>query len=92
MTGVDHEGSYSSKYNGIIFRYHKTAWIQPFQNNRIWEVTELKAFADDKFDIAKLMISHLDGGRKHCGKRRKCCLPASCPFPTVFSKAFCVRL
>ena len=24
-------------------------------------------------------------GRKHCGKRRKCCLPAFSPFPTMFS-------
>ena len=27
-------------------------------------------------------------GRKHCGKRRKCWLPAFSPFPTMFSKAF----
>ena len=26
-------------------------------------------------------------GRKRCGKRRKCWLPAFCPFPTVFSQA-----
>ena len=26
-------------------------------------------------------------GRKHCGKRRKCWLPAFSPFPTMFSKA-----
>ena len=25
-------------------------------------------------------------GRKHCGKRRNCLLPAISPFPTVFSK------
>ena len=25
-------------------------------------------------------------GRKHCGKRRNCSLPAISPFPTVFSK------
>ena len=27
-------------------------------------------------------------GRKHCGKRRKCWLPAFSPFPTIFSKGF----
>ena len=27
-------------------------------------------------------------GRKHCGKRRKCWLPAFSPFPTMFSKGF----
>ena len=26
--------------------------------------------------------------RKHCGKRRKCWLPAFSPFPTMFSLAF----
>ena len=28
----------------------------------------------------------LGNGRKHCGKRRKCWLPAFSPFPTMFSK------
>ena len=27
--------------------------------------------------------------RKHCGKRRNCCLPAISPFPTMFSKSLC---
>ena len=26
--------------------------------------------------------------RKHCGKRRKCWLPAFSPFPTMFSTPF----
>ena len=30
-------------------------------------------------------------GREHCGKRRKCCLPAFSPFLTIFSKAFFFR-
>ena len=30
---------------------------------------------------------HLWYGRKQCGKMRKCWLPASSPFPTMFSKA-----
>ena len=29
--------------------------------------------------------------RKHCGKRRKCWLPAASPFPTIFLKAFFSR-
>ena len=29
--------------------------------------------------------------RKHCGKRRKCWLPAFSPFPTLFSKTFFSR-
>ena len=30
-------------------------------------------------------------GRKHLGKRRKCCLPAFFPFPKMFSKGFFLR-
>ena len=30
-------------------------------------------------------------GRKHCGRRRKCWLPAFSPFPTMFSKCFFSR-
>ena len=29
---------------------------------------------------------------KHCGKRRKCWLPAFSPFPTMFSKGFLYRV
>ena len=31
-------------------------------------------------------------GKKHCGKRRKCWLPAFSPFPTMFSKGFFFRV
>ena len=31
-------------------------------------------------------------GRKHCGKRRKCWLPAFSPFPTMFSKVVSFRV
>ena len=31
-------------------------------------------------------------GRKHCGKRGKCWLPAFSPFPTMFSKGFFLRV
>ena len=30
-------------------------------------------------------------GIKHCGKRRKCWLPAFSPFPTMFSKSLLVQ-
>ena len=31
-------------------------------------------------------------GRKHCGQRRKCWLPAQFPFPTLFSKGFLLKV
>ena len=39
-----------------------------------------------------MAISLCDRVTKHCGKRRKCWLPAFSPFPTVFSKAFFFRV
>ena len=30
--------------------------------------------------------------KKYCGKRRKCCLAAFSPFPTMFSKGFLNRV
>ena len=54
-------------------------------------MTKLKAFADNKLNVAKMMIfllNRVEKSRKHCGKKRKCWLPAFSPFPTMFSKAF----
>ena len=50
----------------------------------------MKEFADDKFIAAEMIIPVFD--RKHCGKRRKCWLPAFSPFPTMFSKDFIYRV
>ena len=60
-------------------------------NDKFLEVTKLKAFADDKLDVAKMTISVFERGG-NTGKRRECCLPAFSPFPTVFSKAFFCRV
>ena len=62
--------------------------ILPFcQNDKILDEAKLKAFADNKLNVAQMMISLFDRVEKRCGKRRKCWLPAFSPFPTVFSKA-----
>ena len=55
------------------------------------DVTKLKAFADDKFNVATITL-FLSNKEKNTGKRRKCWLPAFSPFPTVFSKAFLFRV
>ena len=52
------------------------------------DLSKLKALADDKLNVAKIIISFCDWIRKHCWKRRKCWLPAFSPFPTMFLKAF----
>ena len=35
-------------------------WFNPFPNDKVLDTTELKAFADDNLNIAKMMISLLD--------------------------------
>ena len=52
--------------------------------NKISDVTKLKAFADDKLNVARMMISILD--------RVENWLPAFSSFPTVFSKAFSLKV
>ena len=57
-------------------------------NNKILDCSKLKAFTDDKINVTKKLKFWFGKDRKHCGKRRKCWLPAFSPFPTMFSKAF----
>ena len=38
------------------------------------------------------MVFDFDRVGKHCGKRRKCWLPAFSPFPTMFLKGFVPRV
>ena len=64
--------------------------INSLSNDKNLDVTKLKAFADEKLDVAKMMISLFDRV-EHCGKRRKCWLPAFSPFPTVLCKVSYLR-
>ena len=71
-------------YN-LSFRKGLRNWsFNSLPNDKILDWFKLKAFADDKFE-SKIKIC-FGKGRKHCGKRRKCWLPAFSPFPTMFSK------
>ena len=60
-------------------------------NRNFFDRSQLKAFADNenKCNLKKEILFGMGG--KHCGKRRKCWLPAFSPFPTMFSKAFFSR-
>ena len=60
-------------------------------NDKFLDRSKLKAFADDKLNLAEKIEICFGKGRKHCGKRRKCWLPAFSPFPTVFSEGFYFR-
>ena len=56
-------------------------------NAKILDWSKFKAFAEDKINVGK-KLKNGHGGRKHCGKRRKCWLPAFSPFPTMFFRRF----
>ena len=64
--------------------------VKSLPNGKILDWSKLEAFADDKINVTEMMISvsdgvdNITGFGKHCGKRRKCWLPAFSPFPTVF--------
>ena len=47
----------------------------------------MKEFADDKINLPQNLKIVFELVEKHCGKRRKCWLPASSPFPRMILKA-----
>ena len=66
--------------------------VNPLPNDKFLDMTKLKAFADDKLNVAKMTISLCGRLENTVGKRRKCWLPAFSSFHTVFSKAFFFRV
>ena len=61
-------------------------------NDKMLDLSKLKPFADDNLNVNKKKEICFEKRRKHCGKRRKCWLPAFSPFPTMFSKGFLLRV
>ena len=41
--------------------------LNPLPNDKSFDVTKLKAFADDKLNVTKMIISLFDKSRKRCG-------------------------
>ena len=62
--------------------------LKAIADDKMLDWLKLKAIADDKINVNEKLNFDLQKNRKHCGKRRKCWLPAFSPFPTMFSKAF----
>ena len=60
---------------------NNTYYLLP--NNKLFDMTKLKAFADDKLNVAKTTISLCDRVANTVGKEEN----AFSSFPTVFSKA-----
>ena len=63
-----------------------TSLLNSLPNNKILDLSKFKAFADAKISITQKLKFSVGKSRKHCGKRRKCWLPAFSPFSTMFSK------
>ena len=49
--------------------------VNPLPRNKIWALTKLKEFADNKFNVAKMLISPFDRVENIVGKRTNCWFP-----------------
>ena len=64
--------------------------VNSFTNYKILHLSKLKAFTDNT--CSSNDNSCLSTVRKHCGKWRKCWLPAFSPFPTIFPKCLFLKV
>ena len=69
----------------------KTAF-NSLPDDKMLDWSKFKGFADNKINVNGKLKSVLGRVEKHCGKRRKCWLPAFSSFPTMFSKGFFLRV
>ena len=72
-----------------ILSHHRVLNSSP--NKRNLARTKLKAFADDMFNVARLMIFVFDRVENIVGKGENADLSAFSPFPIMFSKALYFR-
>ena len=61
-----------------------TAYINSLPNDKILDLTRLKAFADDKLDVAKLTISHHNRVENTVGKGENASYRYFLLFPQCF--------
>ena len=80
--------------NGIYLRFvnkHLYSWLilglQLFTKRQDFRHDQMSAFADDRINVAQMMISAFDRVENKV-KRRKRWLPACSSFPTIFSMGF----
>ena len=55
--------------------------FNPFPHNKILDQTKLKAFADDKLNVTKMIVSALDRVENIVGKRKNCLYKQFLLFP-----------
>ena len=61
-------------------------------NDKILDLSKLKASADDKMDCDSKTEIYFGKGRKHSGKRRNCWLQAFSPFPSMIPKGYFLKV
>ena len=67
-------------------------FTNPLPNDKILALTNLKAFADNKFNIAEMIISVCDRVENIVGKGENAGYQHFSPFSTKFSKEFFLRV
>ena len=70
----------------LAFFVNSKMSLNPFPHDKILNQTNMKAFADNKIVIKKLIISVFDRVEKHCGKGRNCLYKQFLLFPERFQK------
>ena len=66
--------------------------LNPLPNNKILDVTELKAFADAKFNVDRMLTSRLDRVENTVGKEENDGYQHFLLFPQCFAKPFSLGL
>ena len=66
-------------------------FFNPLPNNKIFDWSKLKAFADDNINVNE-KIQYILGRVENTVKRRKCWLPEFSAFRTMFSKGYLLRV
>ena len=69
---------------------HSLATVNLFPHDKTLDQTKLKAFADDKLNVTKIIISVFDSV-ENIVRKGEIAVQAISPFPTMFSKAFISR-
>ena len=66
--------------------------INPLLNYKISDETKLKAFTDNKLNVARMMIALFDKVENTVGKEENAGYLHFSPFPTVFSRVLSFKV
>ena len=72
-----------------IIETSKLSYFNPIPDDKILDLPNFRAFADDNVNVVQVMQSMI--GWKTLWEKEKCWFPAFSPFPTMFSKGYCFQ-